>query len=182
MPLTPRWAIGNIGKRVNRSSSLPAEMGFQGTRHSTRRTALRPDSPQRGKSGMLPTTVRLFLRGFYLRFVFWQKLGTLGLLKKPFSGLSRRTWQKLASRKRTGIRELRIVQSAGTGDWATKAGFFNSPTLPAFPQGRKWRQLPFSARIPGKTRDAIHTLGGGGGGSGAPGRESSPQISQIFAD
>jgi hypothetical protein len=64
--------------------------------------------------------------------------GTLGLLKKPLSGLLMRTRQKPAARNRAVIRGLRVVPSAGTGNWATRTGFFNSPTLPYF------RDLPES--------------------------------------
>jgi hypothetical protein len=62
------------------------------------------------------------------------KLGTLGLLKKPLCGLLTQTRQKPATRNCLGIRALRVVPSAGTGNWATRTGFFNSPTLPYFAQ------------------------------------------------
>ncbi len=63
--------------------------------------------------------------------------GTVGLLKKPLCGLLTRTGQEPATRNRLGIRELRVVPSAGTGNWATRTGLFNSPTVPSF-RVRSW--------------------------------------------
>jgi UDP-N-acetylglucosamine diphosphorylase/glucosamine-1-phosphate N-acetyltransferase len=64
--------------------------------------------------------------------------GTVGLLKKPLCGLLTQTGQEPATRNRLGIRALRVVPSAGTGNWATKTEFFNSPTVPSF-RVRSWR-------------------------------------------
>jgi hypothetical protein len=59
--------------------------------------------------------------------------GSVGLLNKPILGLLTRTGQEPASRNRIGINMLRVVPSAGTGNWTTRTGFFNSPSVPAFP-------------------------------------------------
>jgi hypothetical protein len=58
--------------------------------------------------------------------------GSVGLLKKSLSGLLTRTGQKPASRNSLMIRGLRVVPSAGTGNWTARTGFLNSPSVPAF--------------------------------------------------